>query len=131
MKPVFNVAVENKLFERSGELITFSLSFLDLLLSHSAHALTKTVNMFKTAAAEHLRSASGGHARPTARPTRHRLRQQAESRKEESEKVIPEEEEEEYLELKDAPPGFRKLAFSKLLLVCHIRIYDFLYFGDA
>ncbi|VDL91936.1 unnamed protein product [Schistocephalus solidus] len=44
----------DQLFQRAGELPLFTLSFLDLLLTHSAHALNKTVNMFKVAASRLL-----------------------------------------------------------------------------
>ncbi|VDN32933.1 unnamed protein product [Dibothriocephalus latus] len=44
----------DQLFQRAGELPLFTLTFLDLLLTHSAHALNKTVNMFKLAASRLL-----------------------------------------------------------------------------
>ncbi|KAL7062551.1 hypothetical protein AAHC03_01312 [Spirometra sp. Aus1] len=44
----------DQLFQRAGDLPVFTLSFLDLLLTHSAHALNKTVNMFKVAASRLL-----------------------------------------------------------------------------
>ena len=50
-----------QLFERSKELPLFILYSLDLLLIHSFRAMTKTVNMFKTAARRRLGIVDSGN----------------------------------------------------------------------